>query len=418
MNIAEAPQCLSKSPVQQYIGFNVNSVEYMVPILDVREIISTPLVTALPDLPSCIRGITNLRGAIVPLLNLNILLNSSVDEESGDTVIVLTTGSTTFGIIVDGITGVIKVQDSEVDRIENIANSEVATVAGIAKLNDNLIILLDTYNLLPRKHLNTLNDITANAVTSTPLTNDGEKDPSLLRRSTDTLQEAREYMKGRFDNNSAHHTFFDLMLDFMDALSKGQFQQIDQLISDLVKTSDNDIFTEVGKITRKIHDSLETFNSDIKDGLQQLTDNDVPQAVDSLHLVISKNELSANRTLSCVERYFQESSDFSRHIDRLQGHDDSKAYLKVFKEALDHNMTEILTAQQYQDITGQTIIRVINLVNSVEAELLKLISRFSMQTGSCSVGTPVDQSNVGTGEKPRESISQSDVESLLNEFGF
>ncbi len=110
--MAQAAPCLSESPVQQYIGFNINSVEYMVPILDVREIISTPLVTVIPDLPSCIRGITNLRGSIVPLLNLNILLNSSSDGESGDTVIVLATGSTTFGIIVDGITGVIKLRDS------------------------------------------------------------------------------------------------------------------------------------------------------------------------------------------------------------------------------------------------------------------------------------------------------------------
>ncbi len=82
-------------------------------------------------------------------------------------------------------------------------------------------------------------------------------------------------------------------------------------------------------------------------------------------------------------------------------------------------MTSILTAQQFQDITGQTIRKVIDLVNSVETELLKLITTFGIPTQNkmekAVVGVTTDQTN---NNKTVEKISQSDVESLLSDFGF
>ena len=62
--------------MKQYIGFKNSSSEYMIPILKVREIIRTPNVTALPHLPEYIDGVTNLRGSIIPIVNLKRLFDN------------------------------------------------------------------------------------------------------------------------------------------------------------------------------------------------------------------------------------------------------------------------------------------------------------------------------------------------------
>jgi len=106
--------------VQQYIGFNLNKNEYMIPILKVREIITMPSITILPQLPSYIKGITNLRGAVIPIVNLKSLLNAGNGKETEKTVIVVSAGKITFGLIVDGITGVVKVDESNIEPPEKL----------------------------------------------------------------------------------------------------------------------------------------------------------------------------------------------------------------------------------------------------------------------------------------------------------
>ncbi|MFZ6008663.1 MAG: protein phosphatase CheZ, partial [Nitrospirota bacterium] len=87
--------------------------------------------------------------------------------------------------------------------------------------------------------------------------------------------------------------------------------------------------------------------------------------------------------------------------------DESVAYLKDFKNKLEDDLTEILTAQSFQDITGQTIKKVIKLVGDIEEELVKLIATFGVKIehGAKAEVTP-------------EEVSQADVDDLLKEFGF
>jgi chemotaxis protein CheZ len=136
-----------------------------------------------------------------------------------------------------------------------------------------------------------------------------------------------------------------------------------------------------------------------------------------------ETEEAANKTMGIVERYFEEEDDYKTHLENIKGHDEDVAYLRAFKDALDDNMTEILTAQQFQDITGQTIKKVINLVNSVEGELLSLITQFGLSDNPGAELKPntVTYNEYKTeevGSSPAEQVSQSDVESLLNDFGF
>ena len=129
---------LQEASMQQYIGFKVNSSEYMIPILKVREIITMPSVTALPHLPPYVKGITNLRGSIIPIVKLGTLLHYDSSEEDGTTVVVLTTGKVTFGIVIDGITGVINADDADIEPPENFFNNTTENIQGVAKLENKL----------------------------------------------------------------------------------------------------------------------------------------------------------------------------------------------------------------------------------------------------------------------------------------
>jgi chemotaxis protein CheZ len=412
--------------MQQYIGFHLNNNEYMIPILRVREIITMPSITVLPNLPSYIKGITNLRGSVIPVVNLKNLLNSNGSSETGKVVIVISAGKITFGIIVDGITGVVKIDEANIEAPEKIISGNADLLEGVAKFDNRLIVLLNTKKILPVDDISLLEDT---MVTVSSVENGGNVE---VIREIDTiggkvtvreLHNAKDLLTSKLDKNDPKHKIFELMIHFMDALSANEYEKMEGISNQLVMATDSGIFTEVGKITRKLHNSLEDFRGTINTGLQRLAQSDVPTAVDNLQFVISRTEDAANKTMGIVERYFEESNDFSRHLESIKGQEEAAGYFKSFKDSLDNDMTLILTAQQFQDITGQTIKKVIDLVNNVEVELLKLIAKFGILTR-----TEPDKIKVGAAselyeedepiEKSIEKVTQSDVEALLNDFGF
>jgi len=397
----------------------------MVPILAVREIITMPSITELPHLPPYVRGITNLRDTIIPIINLKFLLNVASGEEEGKTIIVVSSGQVTFGIVVDAITGVVNANETEIEPTEGFVNNSSDSIAGVAKINNKLIVLLNIKKLLPIDDLSLLED----AIVDIKESEDGNSVEVTKQVNTiggvvtiRELHDAKDYLTEKLDSDDPNTKIYDMMLQVMDALSKGDYSKVEDISNELAMATDSNIFKEVGKITRKLHDSLEDFKGAIDSGLQKLTENDVPNAVDKLQFVISKTEDAANKTMGIVENYFEEEDDFKKHIDNIEGHEEDKAYLMTFKEALDNSMTEILTAQQFQDITGQTIKKVINLVSSVENELLNLITSFGMTDKSVTINKPeittYDEYEKETSGQTTAKIEQSDVESLLNDFGF
>ncbi|GBD95521.1 MAG TPA: hypothetical protein ENG83_13620 [Nitrospirae bacterium] len=412
--------------MQQYIGFNVGTGEYMIPILTVREIIGMPSVTALPELPPYVKGISNLRGSIIPIVNLKNLLNAAFDENTGNTVIVLASGKIIFGIIVDGITGVINADESQIEPPEKFFNTNVENIEGVAKIDNKLIVLLDIRKLLPLDDMSLLED----AIIDVKET--GNENIVEVIKEVDTiagkvtvkeLHDAKEFFGDKFEKNDPKHNVFDTMLTFMDALANQEYQKVEGIVEQLVNETDNELFMEVGKITRKLHNSLQDFKGAVDHGLQKLTRDDVPNAVDKLEFVISKTEDAANKTMGIVETYLENSDELSGHIKNIKGHDEDVRYLNAFKDSLEADLTTILTAQQFQDITGQTIKKVIDLVNSVEAELLRLITQFGVSikgdTEQAAALTGGDEANAAGGEEESvEKVTQSDVEALLNDFGF
>ena len=134
----------------------------------------------------------------------------------------------------------------------------------------------------------------------------------------------------------------------------------------------------------------------------------MPNAVDQLRFVIDKTEEAANKTMGIVEKYIMGMDELSGHIRKLKEPEETIAYLKSFKNGLEDDLTEILTTQSFQDLTGQTIKKVISLVGDIEEELVQLISSFGVkiETGA--------RAEIVQAEK----VSQSGVDDLLKDFGF
>lgn len=411
--------------MEQYIGFKNSESEYMIPILKVREIIRTPSVTALPHLPSYIDGVTNLRGSIIPIVNLKDLFDKCKGDSSGSTVIVIATGQIIFGIVVDGITGVVNVDESRIDPPDGFYRGNLEHIKGVAKMNDRLIVLLDTSKLLPIDDISLLEE----AVINVSEIDDGGNVEVIREVETiggkitvTELRNAKEYLGNKFNEDDPKHGLFNKVLGLLDAMASQEYSKVEGIIEELVKDTDSEIFKDVGMITRKLHDSINEFKNSIDSGLDKLTNQSVPNAVDKLQFVMDRTEEAANKTMTIVERYFDEADDFEKHMENVTGPEESINYLKTFKEAMDNDLTDILNAQQFQDITGQTIKKVIALVNTVEIELVNLISTHGMplkveQSEDDKPDTTQVEDEWANAES-HEKVSQSDVESLLDDFGF
>lgn len=394
--------------MQQYIGFNLNDGEYTIPILKVREIISLPPLTKMPQSPPYIEGITNIRGSIIPIVNIKRLANLDGAEKRGDKVIIIASSKMSFGVLVDGITGVINIDESAIEPPENVINKTSEIIGGVIKLDSRILVLLNPSRLIPYEDQSLFEDIIEVKegregkveVVKTVQTIGGEVRVSELR-------DAKEFLEKRI-SSPAESTWVAAIVEFMDAIANQDYERAEEAVSRITTKGQDDLFKEVGRVTRKLHDSLKSFKEAIDPRLKEMTAVEMPSAIDRLRFVIDKTEEAANKTMGIVEKYILSMDELSSHIRNLKEPEESVNYLKGFKNRLEDDLTEILTTQSFQDITGQVIKKVIGLVGDIEEELVKLIATF---------GVKIEEGKKVETMIP-EKVSQEDVDDLLKEFGF
>jgi len=395
--------------MQQYIGFSLNQGEYTIPILKVREIINLPPLTRMPQSPSYIEGVTNIRGSIVPIVNIKKLANLEGDGVIGDKVIIVTSGRMNFGILVDGITGVIDIDESDIEPPENIINGSSEIIGGVARLDGRIMVLLDTTRLIPCNDQSLFDEIVEVKdkgegkveVVKTLHTIGGEVKVSEVR-------DARDFIEKRIGGPIEAGTTMAYIVDFMEAVSNHDYEKAEEIMNRINVRGQDELFKEVGRVTRKLHDSLKSFKEAIDPKLKDLAAVEMPNAIDRLQFVIDKTEEAANKTMGIVEKYILSMDELAGHIRNLQGPEESITFIRGFKNRLEDDLTEILTTQSFQDITGQVIKKVIGLVGDIEEELVKLIATF---------GVKVEDGRKSEAVTP-EKVSQTDVDDLLKEFGF
>ncbi|QGU33482.1 protein phosphatase CheZ [Thermochromatium tepidum] len=243
----------------------------------------------------------------------------------------------------------------------------------------------------------------------------------------------------------------DLARQLVECLEKGQRSEADDIIRQLRLPYERELFEELGKLTRELHEALKSFRGDAR--LIELSRDEIPDAKERLNYVVSMTEQATHRTLNALDesmpiaeslhgrsgvlreqwnrfRHRELSVDEFRELAREL--DDFLIQTGQETERLKSLMSEILMAQDYQDLTGQIIRRVIRLVQEVEENLVGLI-----RLSSARMDLPrVDKAVVAEGGDSMDSrghgpivpntqdmvadvvSSQDDVDALLSSLGF
>ena len=134
----------------QIVVFELGSEHFGIEIAKVESIIKMQAITLLPHVPSFVEGVTNLRGKVLPVIDLRKRFGLRAKEaDKSSRVIVVNIGQTEVGMIVDGVSEVLTIPEGAVDAAPAITSTvDSAFITGIAKLDRRLVILLDLNRVL------------------------------------------------------------------------------------------------------------------------------------------------------------------------------------------------------------------------------------------------------------------------------
>ncbi|MDN3697862.1 MULTISPECIES: protein phosphatase CheZ [Vibrio] len=226
-------------------------------------------------------------------------------------------------------------------------------------------------------------------------------------------------------------------------LENDEQQEANLLVKNIYEGSDNLMLQQIGSLTRDLHSSLTQFNLDER--MSEIANDEIPDARDRLQYVIDKTEVAANKTMDAVDRCLPiadnlheclvqvrpqwnelmhgriELSEFKALCHRI---DSLLVQVEGDSTELRGQLTEILMAQDFQDLTGQIIRRVITLVAEVEGRLVEILTVFGTSPTTEEPNKEKKSSTEAEGpilnpeEREDAVASQDDVDDLLSSLGF
>ncbi len=134
----------------QFVIFKLGEEHYGVNIVTVESIIKVQEITKMPHVPDFVEGITNLRGVVIPVIDLRKRFKLPQAAETKDTrIIVVEMNGVMAGMVVDAVTEVVRVPEDNIEPPSPMVSSvDTAFITGIAKVDTRLIILLDLSKIL------------------------------------------------------------------------------------------------------------------------------------------------------------------------------------------------------------------------------------------------------------------------------
>ena len=225
-------------------------------------------------------------------------------------------------------------------------------------------------------------------------------------------------------------------------LEQGAQEEADQLITEMCSCTSSPLFECVGQLTRQLHDSLADFQLDSR--IQSMAREDIPDARERLNYVITMTDQAANRTMDAVEASLPIADSISGRLQEVMpGWNalmDRKLALGEFKvlchrldgllkhtaddaDQLRSSLTDILMAQDFQDLTGQMIRKVIGLVHEIETKLVEMLLLFGepthKQVEKQAVSAIAPEGPIINKEQRTDVVAnQDDVDDLLSSLGF
>jgi purine-binding chemotaxis protein CheW len=146
-----------KASAAELLSFKLGNEEYGISILTVQEIRGYEAVTRIASAPEYMKGVVNLRGIIVPIVDLRIKFNIAEPRYDAFTVvIILNIGKHTIGVVVDSVSDVVTLTPEQIKPAPDIGAIDTEYLQGIGTLDDRMLILLDIESLLSSAEMNLL----------------------------------------------------------------------------------------------------------------------------------------------------------------------------------------------------------------------------------------------------------------------
>lgn len=139
--------------VGKYLTFELGEETYGLEILKVQEIIGLMSITRVPKTPGYVRGVINLRGKVIPVIELRAKFGMSTVEDTERTCIIVIQvegkeGALVMGILVDEVSEVVNVQREQLEPAPSFGSLDTAFMRAMGKLNNKVVILLDVDRVL------------------------------------------------------------------------------------------------------------------------------------------------------------------------------------------------------------------------------------------------------------------------------
>ncbi|ARD43615.1 protein phosphatase CheZ [Colwellia sp. PAMC 21821] len=244
--------------------------------------------------------------------------------------------------------------------------------------------------------------------------------------------------------NTSVHVSLEQAKLLVEYLENDQQDKADELIAEIQTPINSELFAEIGKLTRQLHDSLNNFQIDSR--LSDLATEEIPDAKERLNFVIKSTEEAANKTMDAVEAIFPVVNGIQQKISTvnplwqklMQNELDVSEFKSLCRDIdvllkttekdtdkINRLMTDVLMAQDFQDLTGQVIRKVIDLVREVEDSLISMLTAFGLSSEQSPLNKlPTVGDNLVEGpiinSKNRNDVvaNQDDVDDLLSSLGF
>jgi purine-binding chemotaxis protein CheW len=141
--------------VRQYLSFALGDEQYGIEILRVQEIKGYSGITPIPNTPPHIRGVMNLRGTVIPVVDLRARFHlPSRTYDKFTVIIVVTVGSRIIGLVVDAVSDVLDIGRNEIRPAPDLGHrGDTGFISGMAHVGENLVVLLDIATLLSEDSL-------------------------------------------------------------------------------------------------------------------------------------------------------------------------------------------------------------------------------------------------------------------------
>ena len=367
----------------QLIGFTVGEERFAIAISEVHEINRFEHISKIPDLPDHVLGVIDLRGVVVPVINLAEKLGISSQGVTKDTrIIIVGFNGDKIGILVDSVSEVLRVSNSSLERPPSIIQSVNAEyICGIIRNNNQLIVVLDFLRLFK------------------------DYSPLQTREGLINLGEIAAPAQGNVGSQKGDDSdAISQIVDVTRAMSEGDFHH----------EIDGELYGQIGELAKYINATIKKLQT-VEPNIALATDK-IPAASLQLSEITKATEEATHSVMGQVERALDNQDLLLYHIEAIEKGVDLTKEVGELKQITADNkeiLLDIITGLSFQDLTGQKIKTIISLIEEIEKRIIHLIVTFGLKSK-----TGIEEKIPLTGFTDDTKIEQGLVDTILKEFGF